>query len=253
MTTQLQRGIGGRRGLQVLLVTLIIGLLAIVWALKVRDKLEGPIGVPVVERDPQEVLKLGALARGPSRMPGFTANDLARVVTFAPGRDPDSYEWRGIPANSIITVSQVNIEGEDVWVWGWWQQPGDDRRIVIHASFLEPYAPLLLDKTIELADVKLVAFTEGTQSRRALHGWLRNVTSGPITQCVVTCTFQDQHDQPVHVERTEPLTLPTLELVRFHTPMTDKAFASISIQITYTTTEGLRTYLPQVVIQKSSL
>jgi hypothetical protein len=123
----------------------------------------------------------------------------------------------------------------------------------VHGSFLEPYAPLVLEKTVELADVKLVSVSNGGKSRRALNGWLRNIGPTPITQCVVTCTFQDERERPVHVEQTEALTLPTHQLVRFRTPLTDKPFASISIQITHASADGLRTYLPQVVILKSNL
>ncbi len=253
MTTHIERGLGGRKDVQILLVTLILGLLAILWALKVRDKVTAPVGVPAVERSPEEVLQLAALARGPSRIPAFKPGHLARVVTFAPGRDPDTHQWRGLPAQNVLTVSSVEVEGEDVWVSGWLQQPGDDARIVVHGSFLELYVPLLLDKTIELADVKLISVSDGAKSRRALNGWLRNVSANPITQCVVTCTFQDQRDRPVHVEQTAAMTLASHDLVRFHTPMTDKTFASISIQITHATPDGLRSYLPQVVIQKSNL
>ena len=253
MATHLERGFGSRKDVQILLVTLILGLLAMVWALHVRDKVTAPAGVSAVELSPEEVLKLAGLARGPSRIPVFKPQDLARVVTFAPGRDPDASQWRGVPAQSIITVRDVNIEGDDVWVWGWLQQPGDDPRIIVHGSFLELYTPLLLEKTVELADVKLIAVSNGGKSRRAINGWLRNVGPTPITQCVVTCTFQNERERPVHVEQTAALTLPSHELVRFHTPLTDKPFASISIQIAYATADGLRTYLPQVVIQKSNL
>jgi hypothetical protein len=253
MTTGITRGLGGRKEVQLLLVTLIVGAIAILVMLLVRQKLAEPQGVVAVARTPEEVLKLGPRARGPARVVALHTNDTARVVAFAPGEQPNTHEWQGVPADTIIAVTGLNFAGEEVWVHGLIQHRGDAAPIILHASFLEPYTPLLLDKAVEIADVKLVSATDGGKARIAVNGWLRNMSSQTISQCVITCTFQDHNEHAVDIYRSEATVLPMLELVGFHTHMTDKAFASIAVQITYATPEGLRNYLPQVVIQKSNL
>lgn len=253
MTAVITRGLGGRKQVQLLLVTLIVGSLAVLGVLWWRQKLTEPQGVVAVARPPAEVLKLGSLARGPARVVALHPDDMARVVAFAPGQQPDTHEWRGVPADTIITVTSLNFAGEDVWVRGLIQHRGEDAPIIVHASFLEPYTPLLLEKSVEIADVKLVSAVEGGKSRIAVNGWLRNMSSQTISQCVITCSFQDHNEHAVDIYRSEATILPILELVGFHTHMTDKAFASIAVQITYATPDGLRNYLPQVVIQKSNL
>ncbi len=253
MTTVIKRGLGSRRDVQILITLIILGAAVLVWAGIFSHRLRKLPLEPMLEQTPEEVVKLGALARGPARMVVYKHDEMAHVVSYAAAQHPVTLGWRGVPAGSVITVNKIRVDGNEVWVEGLVQQRGDDQPAVIHGSFLEPYTPLLLDKTLEVSGVKLISFTEAGKERRALNGWVRNVGSTVISQCVVTCTFQDRRENPVEVFHTETLTLPVQTLVRFHTPMTQKSFASISIQISYATPDGLRNYLPQVAIKKSSL
>lgn len=67
MTVEIRCGLGTRRDVQILLVTILIGCLAVAWALVVRNRLEGPRKIPVTRQSPEEILRLQHLARGPMR------------------------------------------------------------------------------------------------------------------------------------------------------------------------------------------
>lgn len=212
-----------------------------------------PTGVPTAVLPPEKVLELGDKARGPMSEIPYVANDMARVATFAVATR-EGEKWDGLPAGTVLQVTGTEIKDGETWVRGRVQGGVRNENVLVHGSFLERYLPVVLDKTIDLSDLRLVHVSE-VPPRMSVTGWLRNITSQTISQCVVTCVFQDNAGREVDAQRTADLVLPPLELVRFETGTTDreKFFQSFSIQITHATPDGLRNYLSTVVIQRSAL
>jgi hypothetical protein len=68
------------------------------------------------------------------------------------------------------------------------------------------------------------------------------------------CTFQDQSGTQLDRQIARDLVLRPLEFVRFETAPTgtEKQFAEITLEISHATSEGLRNYLPAVVIPHST-
>jgi hypothetical protein len=252
MLVKITRGLGGRRGIIILVVTGMVGVLAVLAGWRVRHKMLSPRGVPAAVLPPEKVLELGERARGPMPEVPYKANDMARVASFAVAKR-DNNKWDGLPAGTILQVTGTEFTEGDTWVRGRVQGGLRNENVVVHGSFLERYLPVVLDRTVELSDVRLVHVSE-VPPRISVTGWLRNVTSQTISQCVLTCVFQDQNGREVDAQRTADLALPPMELIRFETGATDKqrVFKSFSIQITHATPDGLRNYLSTIVIQRSS-
>ena len=230
-----------------------IGLLALAVGWRWRHQMLAEPGVAVAELPREEVLRLKDKARGPMQMVSYMDQDAVRVASFAVARDANG-NWSELAAGRVLTVTgTMNDEAGEPWVRV--RAPGSpvNQIVVVHASFLERYMPVVLDKTIELSGVRLLTVREQNTSWVSVTGWLRNISSRTISQCVVTCVFQDKNEREVDVRRQELTALPPLDLVRFQAGRTDKAFASIAVQITHATPEGLRNYLSTVVIQRSNM
>ena len=237
----------------ILVATGAIGVLAVLAGWRARHAMFSPKGVPTAVLSPEKVLELGELARGPMSEVPYMANDMARVATYAVAKRAGD-KWDGLPAGTILQVTGTDIKEGETWVIGRVQGGVRSENVVVHGSFLERYLPVVLDKTMELSDVRLVHVSE-MPPQMSVTGWLRNITSQTISQCVVTCVFQDQNGREVDAQRTGDLVLPPLELIRFETGVTgtEKSFKSFSIQITHATPDGLRNYLSTIVIQRSTM
>ena len=251
MTIKITRGLGGRKDVLVLGVIVVLGISGVLGARQMRHKITAPTGVGTSTLPAEEIIALGEKARGPARAVAYHDRDVARVVAAAVAQRPDE-TWQAVPMGTIFQVTGVVVAGEEVWLRGIMQGHQPQVALRIHASFLAPYQPVVLDNRVELADVRLLTLADSRQ-RLALNAFLRNISDQTLSQCVVTCIFQNQGDRPVDTRRTDLLVLPPRELIRFQLPMTDKPYASIALQITYATPDGLRNYLPTVVIKKSSL
>lgn len=253
MLVKITRGLGGRKGIAILVVTAATGLLVVFAGWLARQKMMSPKGVVAVVLPPEEVLRLKEQARGQMPELPYNANDMARVASFAVARRPDD-TWKGLPAGSVLQVTETIVEDGDTWVRGLVQGGLRNESVVVHGSFLERYLPVVLDKIVEFSDLRLVHVSE-VPLRLTVTGWLRNITSQTISQCVVTCVFHDKDGREVDVQRSAEIALPPLEMVRFETSPTEKEkiFRNFSIQITHGTPEGLRNYLSTVVIQRSSM
>lgn len=253
MWVRITRGLGTHRDKVILVGTIVAGVALLFLAIFVIHKARAPKGIEASALPPEEVLRLADKARGPMAEVSYVANDMAKVASFAVAKRDDG-SWKGFPAGAVLQVTGVTVEEGDTWVHARVQGGPREENVVVHGSFLERYLPLVLDKEIEFSDVRLVHVSE-SPPRMSVTGWLRNITSRTITQCVVTCVFQDKDGKEVDVQRTGEIALPPLDLVRFETGTTDKEwnFRSISIQISHATPEGLRNYLSTVVIQRSTL
>ena len=133
-------------------------------------------------------------------------------------------------------------------------QGGPSKELVkIHSSFLERYLPLMLDGTVELSDVRLVHAAETPTPKMVVTGWLRNSTSQTLSQCLVMCTFKDPSGAQLDRQVAGDLVLRPLEFIRFATAPTgtERQFTEITLEISHATSEGLRNYLPAVVIPHS--
>ena len=183
----------------------------------------------------------------------YLAKDLARVASFAAAQLTDG-QWRGLPSGTVLRVASTTVEGNNLWVSGIVESGAGRDSVRIHASFLERYAPVTLGSTVELSDVHLVHAAETPSTKITVAGWLRNISSQTLSQCTVDCTFQDRGGERLDRRQVADLVLRPLEFVRFETPpaTTDKPFSEITLEISHATPDGLRDYLPAVVIPRSA-
>jgi hypothetical protein len=246
------RDLGGGKGILILTITGLAGMTIIFTAWYFHERIEGQPS-STAEISPDEVLRLGGRARG--RMPEipYVAKELARVASFAAVRRTNG-EWGGLPPGAVLQVASTSAEGRDLWVNGLVQGGPSKESVRIHASFLERYLPVMLGDTVELSDVRLVHAAETPTPKMMVTGWLRNSTSQTLSQCLVMCTFQDPSGARLDREISKDLVLRPLQFVRFETAPTgtEKQFAEITLEISHATPEGLRNYLPAVVIAHST-
>jgi hypothetical protein len=249
---KITRGLGGDKGVLILTITSVAGIIIIFSAWFFRQKIEGR-SPAASELSPDEVLRLGAKARGQMTEIPYVAKDLARVASFAAARRANG-EWGGLPPGAVLQVASTSVEARDLWVNGLVQGGPSKESVRIHASFLERYLPVMLGDTVELSDVRLVHAAETPTPKMMVTGWLRNSTSQTLSQCLVMCTFQDPSGAQVDRQIARDLVLRPLQFVRFETTLTGtgKQFAEITLEISHATSEGLRNYLPAVVIPHSA-
>lgn len=249
----LTKGLGGPNGIKVLIATCVIGAALLLLAYVARYRMLAPKGVIAVEMPREKVLALGEAARGPLSDLSCIRGDMARVSTFAAARLKNG-KWDGLAAGTIIQVADVKFTDAGVWVTGSVQAGTRNDEVTVHASFLERYLPVVLpERTMEVSDVRMIVVKSAPDPGLAVSGWLRNITSQTISQCVVTCVFQDRNEREVDTTHSEQLVLPPMQLVRFQTAKTDRQFASIALEIRHATRDGLPNYLHTIVIKRSSL
>lgn len=252
-TLHLSKGLGGPQGVRVLIITIVIGFALLLLAYVARTRMLAPKGVVAIELPREQVLALGEKARGPMRELGYVRGDMARVATFGAARLSDG-KWDGLAAGTILEVGATKITEGDTWVTGLVQGGTRKEQVTVHASFLERYLPVVLpEKTMEVSDLRLMVVKNAPSPGLAVSGWLRNISALTLSQCVVTCVFQDRNEQEVDTARSEYLILPPMQLVRFQTSKTERQFNSIAIQITHATPDGLRNYLSTIIIKRSNL
>jgi hypothetical protein len=159
-----------------------------------------------------------------------------------------------LPAGTVVQVANTRVENQDLWVSGVIQGGATKDSIKIHSSFLARYLPVALGNAVELSDVRLVHITENPTPKMTVSGWLRNVASQTLTQCTVVCTFQDKGGANLDRRAVQDLVLRPQEFIRFETAPTgtEGQFAAITLEISHATPDGLRNYLPAVVIPHSS-
>lgn len=250
---EIRRGLGTRRDVQILVATVLIGFVAVGWALVVRNRLEGPPTVTVTRQSPEEILRLQHLARGPMRTVSYLAGQRARVVTFAPAQEPLTHRWRGLEPGTILTITALNLDGEDLWVRGLVHRIGEELPVVVHASFLEPYQPMVLEKVLELANVKILVEARNGRRVHAVQGWVRNIGPERMEHLTIVCTFQNAEEHPVDVWRSEPISLRLLETHQFQTHWTERPFSAVALELAYGSPHGLRHIMPLVVIPRANL
>src|SRR6266850_1065985 len=109
MLVKITRGLGGPKGILILVVTGVVGVVGVLGAWLFRERIEAPSPAPT-ELSPDEVLRLGPDARG--RMPEipYLAKDLARVASYAVTRRTDG-KWAGLPAGVVLRVAGTSVEG----------------------------------------------------------------------------------------------------------------------------------------------
>jgi hypothetical protein len=248
---KITHGLGGPKGILLLVITSVVGVVGILGVWLFRENLQSPPPA-AAELAPDEVLRLAAKARGPMPEIPYIAKDLARVASFGAAQQPDG-RWRGLPSGTILQVVNTAMEASSLWVNGIVQGGTSRDSVKIHSSFLERYSPVALANTLELSDVRLVHMKETPTLKLSVTGWLRNISSQTLSQCLVVCTFQDHGGAKLDRQQGRDMVLQPMEFVRFETAptVTDKQFAEISIEISHATPDGLRNYLPAVVIPHS--
>lgn len=253
MLVHITRGLGTHKDKVVLVGTIVVGVLLVGLGVLAVKRMHAPKGVAATVLPPEEVLRLQDKARGPMPEVSYVANDMAKVASFAVAKRGDN-TWDGLAAGTVLQVTGVAAEDGETWVRGRVQGGVRSEDVTIHGSFLERYLPVVLDKTVEFSDMRLMHVTE-VPPRLSVTGWLRNITTNTISQCVVTCIFQDKDGKEVDVQRSADLTLAPMQLVRFETGATssEKKFRSISVQITHATPDGLRNYLSTIVVPRGTL
>lgn len=246
------RGWGGPKGILILVLTSVIGVVAILGVVLFRENVRAPVPA-TTELRPDEVLRLAGKARGPMPEIPYVAKDLARVASFGSAQQADG-EWRGLPVGTVLQVVSTTVEGNGLWVSGIVQGGTSKEAVKIHSSFLDRYTPVSLGNTVELSDVRLIHVEEAPAPKLTVTGWLRNISSQTLSQCTVVCTFEDRGGAKLDRQQGPDMVLQPLEFVRFETPptATGKQFAELTIEISHATPDGLRNYLPAVVIPHST-
>lgn len=253
MVLRITRGLGGPRGVLILTVTGLVGIVAILAAWLVRQNVAAPPPVSVIEASPGEMLRLGRNARGTLPEVPYVSNDLARTVSDAVAQRPDG-TWLNVAPGTVLKVASTTMDGKTLWVSGIVQDGVSGQSLKIHSSFLERYTPVPLANTIELSDVRLVHLAETPTPKLAVAGWLRNVSSQTLSQCTVVCTFQDKDGAKLDRQPAPELALRPQEMIHFETAptATERQFTQITMEISHATPDGLRNYLPAVVIPHSA-
>ncbi|HTS16251.1 MAG TPA: hypothetical protein VMP11_01635 [Verrucomicrobiae bacterium] len=249
---KITHGLGGPRGILTLVVTCVAGVVGMLGIWLFRENINESPRVPT-QSSPAEILHQAGGARGPKPEVPYIAKDLARVASFGIGQFPEG-QWRGLPEGTVLQVAATTMEAGELWVKGV-IEGGTSRDLVkVHSSFLERYTPVSLDNTVELSDVRLVHEVQTTAPKTAVTGWLRNISSQTLSQCTVVCTFQARGGPNPARQHVNNMVLRPLEFVRFATPPAaiDRATGDITLQISHAAPDGLRQYLPAVVIPRSS-
>ena len=101
---------------------------------------------------------------------------------------------------------------------------------------------------MEISGLRFVRVADDRKQALTVDGWLRNITPVPLSKCVVACVFRDAREREVERKLTLIPELPPARLYRFQAVASGKPFASVSIEITHATPDGLRNYLSNVVI-----
>jgi hypothetical protein len=234
----------------ILVVTGVTGVVCVLGAWYFRERIEAPPPAPT-ELSPDEVLRLGVHARGRMSEIPYLAKDLARVASYAVARRANG-KWDGLPAGAVLQVASTSVEGKDLWVNVVVQGGASKETVKVHSSFLERYQPVVLGNVIELSDVRLVHVTETPAPKMIITGWVRNITSQTLSQCTVVCTFQDKAGARLDRQRAPDLVLQPREFARFETAPTgsEAQFTEITLEISHAAPDGLRDYLPAVVIPR---
>ncbi|MEI6084075.1 MAG: hypothetical protein WCS70_07210 [Verrucomicrobiota bacterium] len=249
MLVKITRGLGGPKGLLLLSLTIGVGVVLLISAGFFRHRLLKPKGVPATALPPEKVVVLGDQARGPSAQVPYLPGEHARVSANAAARQADN-QWISLAQDLILNVTESKAVDGETWVTG---RVAEGAPVTVHASFLERYKPVVLANLVELSDVRLSIVRDGANPGTGVAGWLRNISGQTLSQCLVTCVFQDVRERTVDSRRATSTDLPPGVMVPFQTVRSEKAFAQIAVQIMYATPDGLREFLPTVVIQKSSL
>jgi len=253
MLLKITRGLGGSRGILILTVMGLVGVVAILAAWLFRQNVVAPPPVSVIEASPGEMQRLGREARGALPEVPYVSSDLARIVSDAVAQRSDE-TWHGLAAGTVLKVFSTTMEGKSLWVSGIVQGGASGESLKIHSSFLERYTPVSLADTLELSDVRLVHVTEAPTPKLTVTGWLRNVSSQTLSQCTVMCTFEDKGGAKLDRQPAPELVVQPQEFIHFETAptATEKQFAQITLEISHATPDGLRNYLPTVVIPRSA-
>src|SRR5882724_3583425 len=114
---KITRGLGGPKGILILTITGMVGLTAVLAVWLFRQKVEAPPPVGTADISPEEILRLGADARGPMPEIPYVAKDLARVASYAVAQRTDG-KWNGLPSGTVLQVAATTVEGKDLWVSG---------------------------------------------------------------------------------------------------------------------------------------
>jgi hypothetical protein len=250
VTTSLKPGWGNRKDIQILIIIVIVGIAAVIWALWFRAKVHQPAPGSQASLPGANLIALRDRARGPATVVAYSRDDLARVTDRAVAEMADG-EWRELPANSVLRVTDIESRRDQVWVHAQLDEAQKAGHLLIHASFLEPYRPVVLNQTLEISGVKFLRVDDEREHTVSVSGWLRNITPRSLSQCLITCVFQDSEEHEVDNKVIPVMELPPGQLYQFQTLGTTHAFAAVSIQITYVGDNDHRVYLNSVTINRS--
>ena len=250
---KITHGLGGPKGILILVVTSVVGAVGILGVWLFRENLQSPPAA-AAELSPDEVLRLAGKARGTDAGDSLCGERPgARGVVR--GRAADGWPMARIaigdgPAGGEHDDGRERIVGQR-------NRPGRHEQGIRQDS-------LFISRTVlaRAAGQHARAFRcsfgacgGNSQSRSSrVTGWLRNISSQTLSQCTVVCTFQDQGGAKLDRQQGREMVLQPLEFVRFETAptVTEKQFAEITIEISHATPDGLRDYLPAVVIPHSA-
>jgi hypothetical protein len=113
-------------------------------------------------------------------------------------------------------------------------QPGA-RPLMIHASFVERYDPLVLEGGLELSDCRVRRYEKTGGVYYSVTGELRNGTDQPFSQCEVVCHLHDSAGEPLVELKSAPLALDAGRFGEFETSLAgeDATVTAFSLRARY--------------------
>lgn len=191
------------------------------------------------QRIEQEQLLVQAdQARGSQPVSVHRTGEWVRVREFAPAKTTDG-AWVGLEEDSVLVVRAGQVpDVRDGWLFV--NQVGGSitHPLMVHASFVERYDPLVLEGGLELSDCRSVRrYVSDGSVNYSVSGRLRNGTDQVISQCEVSCLLHDLSGQSMIELKSPPMTIKSGGFANFETSQAGEnvRITTFALRARYTT------------------
>lgn len=207
--------------------------------------------LPAYQRDieREQLVALGAQARGHQPLGNYHEGEWIRVCDFAPARTVAG-QWVGVEKDSVLVVRRVRAEDSP----GDWLQASnlgqpDALPLSMHESFVERYEPAVLAGGLEISDCRIHRYVKTGGTYYSVSGELRNGTGQAISQCEVVCRLRNAAGEPLVELRSAPMALAGEKFGGFETSQAgdDAGVAAFSLTVRYEKA-GQAEESPQVLV-----
>jgi hypothetical protein len=166
----------------------------------------------------EQLLAQADQARGTQALREYHGDEWIRVREFAPAKTSDG-TWVGVEEDSVLVVHNAQAtDARDGWLFT--NQLGESvaHPLMVHASFVERYDPLILEHGLELSNCRPVRRYESDGSvHYSVSGQLRNGTDHIISQCEVICQLHDSAGQSMVELKSPPMAIKPGGFAQFET------------------------------------